>query len=70
MQPHLAMGNEPGYIEKAHRKKDEPDCNRKHARRETEAMQRERKSWRSCMPRKRLGKGGRVCAAFASSGKV
>jgi hypothetical protein len=38
------MGNEPGYIEKAHRKKDEPDCNRKDARRETEAAPRERKS--------------------------
>jgi hypothetical protein len=44
VQPHLAMGNEPGYIEKAHRKKDEPDRNRKDARRETEAAQRERKS--------------------------
>ena len=44
VQPHLAMGNEPSYIEKAHRKKDEPDCNRKDARRETEAAPRERKS--------------------------
>jgi hypothetical protein len=38
------MGNEPGYIEEAHREKDEPDCNRKDARREAEAAQRERKS--------------------------
>ena len=70
VQQHLAMGGEPGHIEQAHRQEDEPDRNRKDARREAEAVQWQRKSRRACLPCKRACERGRVGAAFASGRKV
>ena len=70
VQPHLAMGGEPGHIEQAHRQQDEADRDRKDARREAEAVQRRREPRRACLPGERFGERGRFGAAFASGRKV
>ena len=48
-KPHLAMGGEARHIEEAHRQEDEPDCDRKDARGQAKAAQRQRESRRGCV---------------------
>ena len=70
VQPHFAMGGEARHIEEAHRQEDEPDCDRKDARGETKAVQRQPEPGRGCVSLQRFAMRGRFSAALALNCEV